>query len=448
MAYAQNELVTRETLQNAQVRQTDAVLVALSGGADSVALLDAMNALLQKGEISALFAAHVNHGIRGERANADEAFCVSLCKSLGVPLSVFRVDATAFAKERRMTLEEAARTLRYDALREAKAQTGADCILLAHHANDQAETVLMHILRGCGLAGLCGMQARKGDLARPLLGVSRAEIDAYLSQNGLPHCVDESNETNDAFRNRVRHEILPAMQAENPAIVLTLCRMADLVSQDESYLSELATAAQKTVLKGDSLDAAALDALPHPLKARVVHRLLQPNVTETDVQSVLRLCSMRTGARISLSDGRTAWRDSSRVTLGVYPARSAYEVPYSDFGDAVLPCGVVYAQSVKAFLKPHDETEAYLDRDALCGDLMFRTRRDKDRMFPLGASGSRLFSDVLTDKKIPREMRDMPLLCTGNEVLWAVGVSVSERVRVRETTKRILRLTYVGGNRT
>jgi tRNA(Ile)-lysidine synthase len=443
-----NRLFTAETLHALGAGSTVRVLVALSGGADSTALLLRLAELLAEGGIAGLYAAHLHHGIRGQSAERDLAFCEELCKKIGVPILTERADAPAYSKERGLTLEQAARELRYDFLERARVQLGADVIAVAHHKGDQAETVLMHLLRGCGLSGLTGMHAKSGRIIRPMLDSTRAEILAYLAERKQPFCEDETNAQNEAFRNRVRNELIPALEAVQPNVSEALCKTAALCAEDEAYLQQLSEQAEREILLGEGLKRKELSLLPLPLSARILKRrvyALDEDVSEADVRRVLALATAKTGTAIELSGGYHAWTDAEALYIGSYPALTAFETPFVRCGTTETPAGTIHSERVAEYREPASANEAYLDEDALPEDLFVRTRRNGDRFWPLGAPGAKKLKDVLIDKKIPREQRDIPLLCAGNEVYFAAGLALSERAKVRPETRSILHITFTGG---
>ena len=211
------------------------MLVALSGGADSVALLRALQALSHD-----VCAAHVNHGIRGAEAERDETFCRELCEALGVPFLALHTDVPALAEAGGTGLEETAREERYRLLEEARRQLACDCIATAHNAEDNGETLLLHLARGTGLAGLCGIPPVRGRVIRPLLSVSRREIEAYLASIDQPYVNDSTNGDVDYSRNRIRARVMPELAAINPGFIRAAERTARLLSEDEALLEELA----------------------------------------------------------------------------------------------------------------------------------------------------------------------------------------------------------------
>lgn len=430
------------------IAASDSVLVALSGGADSTALLLSLLDLSREGRVGGIFAAHLNHGIRGELALRDQRFCEALCREYGVPLKTEFYNVPAYAKATGQTLEQAAREQRYAFLERARAEFGADVIATAHHADDQAETVLLHLLRGSGTGGLGGMKPRNGRIVRPLLATNHAAILTYLEERNAPHCEDETNAENGAARNRIRNELLPALRAYNPAVMQALCRTAALCAEDDALLEQIAREAEQQTVQNGGLNRAKLSELPLALKSRIVRkRLLEldGNVSEPDVRRVLALLEAQTGTKIELPGGYHAWTTAERLLLGHYPGECVYCVPFVQEGKTITPRGVFESERVERWQKPANGNEAYLARSALPEGLVVRSRRNADRFRPLGAPGERKLSDVLTDRKIPREARDLPLLCAGNNVYYAAGLTISEEAKVLPDTRDILHITFTGG---
>ncbi|HWQ05788.1 MAG TPA: tRNA lysidine(34) synthetase TilS, partial [Feifaniaceae bacterium] len=342
----------------------------------------------------------------------------------------------------------AARELRYAFLERARLRFQADVIAVAHHRGDQAETVLMHLMRGCGLSGLAGMRARTGCVIRPMLGTTRKEILAYLAERGQPFCEDETNAQNDAFRNRVRNELIPALEVVQPNVLEALCKTAALCAEDEAYLQQLSEESELALTIGEGLKRKELSQLPLPLSARILKRrvyALDEDVSEADVRRVLALAKARTGTAIELSGGYSAWIDVSALYIGRYSAPIAFETPFVRDGTTQTPRGAIRSERVSVYREPASANEAYLDADALPEELVVRTRRTGDRFWPLGAPGAKKLKDVLIDKKIPREHRDLPLVCAENEVYFAAGLALSERAKVTPETRNILHITFTGG---
>ncbi len=446
----QRQLIGERELAACGCGPGDKVLVAFSGGADSTALLFSLQDLMEQGRIGGLFAAHLNHGIRGENADRDERFCEALCEKLDIPIATAREDVPSLAKARGQSLEQAAREVRYAFLERARLSFDANVIATAHHAGDQAETVLMHLIRGSGLSGLCGMQPRNGLIIHPMLGVNREEILRFLAERGADYCEDETNADSEPLRNRIRNELMPLLETYNPGVVQSLCATAVLVSQDEALLERLTDEAEHDCTAGDGLERSKLSSLPEPLKSRIVRKRLmriRGDVAQADIRRVLALTDAKTGTAIELPGGLTAWTDASRLYIGAYPAVVSYETPFVPQGETATPRGTFISERVSAWRKPENGDEAFLDLDTLPEGLVVRSRRAGDRFFPLGAPGERKLSDVFTDRKIPKEERDMPLLCAGNEVYYAAGLTISEHAKVKPDTREILHIICNRGDR-
>lgn len=444
-------LILAEALHNMGITPEDGILVGLSGGADSVSLLLSLVELREKHCFGFLFAAHLNHGIRGEHAAADAAFCEALCREKGVPLTAANTDVPAYARETGMTLEQAARKKRRAFLEKAQAETGAAYLALAHNRNDQAETLLMHLLRGSGLTGLRAMEPVNGSLIRPLLDVSREDIEAYLNGLGQPWRTDETNGDDRFTRNRIRHALLPLMKTFNPEAVNALSRTAGLLNADESYLNGLAEALLSASACRDGWLRKPLSAAPGPVQSRAIRRILltlSEDVTGADIHRMTRLLSAQTGTVIELREGRKAWVDAEALHAGDYPETVSFEIPFRYPGTVSLPVGgTLTARQAETWRKPESGSEAWLDEEKLPKNLVIRTRRPGDRFRPYGMTGDRLLSDWMTDKKIPREARYMPLLAAEQRVYYVAGYGVSNDAPITPSTEKILYLTYEGEKR-
>ena len=444
-------LRVEEALQCCGVGPDTALLAAVSGGPDSVALLHMLCGLQQRGVLGALHAAHMHHGLRGAQADADAAFVCALCSEWSVPLYTERADVAELARAEDMTLEEAARTARYAFLRRIRLECGANYIVTAHQLDDQAETVLLHLLRGTGLAGLCGMRMDSGDLLRPLLSVSRDEILRYLAQAGLSYCMDETNLAPGCLRNRIRLELLPLLQTEyNPSIAQGLSRMARLLGEDEAYLAGEAEAAlDRAALPGGGYARAVLAQLPGPLQSRAVRIALERagalyDLQQGGIQSVCALLTARTGAKRALPNGMEARASYEALLIGKPPELLAVEqMPLLVPGEIRTPAGMYTAQVVPALRTDEGGLVAYLDADKLPGDAVVRRREPGDRFFPLGARGERKLKEYLIDKKFDRTARARPLIASRAQVLFFPGGAVSEALRVDEKTTRILRVEFL-----
>ncbi|HWR21978.1 MAG TPA: tRNA lysidine(34) synthetase TilS, partial [Feifaniaceae bacterium] len=387
------------------ITQQDGLLVGVSGGMDSVALLHILCSLRAAGGVKKLFAAHVDHGIRAA-AGEDAAFVRALCARWDVALYETRVDVPKLKRGTGQTLEEAARAARYAFLREAKQKSGADWIVTAHHMDDQAETVLMHLLRGAGLSGLCGMRPVSGGIFRPLLGVSRTEIAAYAEENALSYRTDETNLTPCCLRNRIRLELLPLLkEGYNPSVSEGLARMAALLSEDEAYLTaEAEQRLMEAVLPAGGYDRDKLAALPMPIQSRAVRLMLAKEGALYGIRQagVNRLCALlrgRTGARMALPNGTEARVRYGAILIGKPEAAAGdFEAPFCWPGETGTPAGAYTAAFADSLKRDEGAFVAYMDADRLPAGMVARVRRPGDRFYPLGAPGGRKLKEYLIDK--------------------------------------------------
>lgn len=441
-----------ERLRMYGITEKSVLLVAVSGGPDSVALLHMLQTLLAEGRIGALYAAHLHHGIRGEHADEDAAFISGLCREWRVPLIVSYADVPLLAREQKYTIEEAARNARYAFLRQARVDCGASHILTAHHMDDQAETVLLHLLRGSGLGGLCGMQEAAGELLRPLLFTEHSELVRYLEEYKLPFHIDETNADISFLRNKIRLELIPVLRdMYNPNIIQGLSSMAALLSEDEAYLTSLAQEALDTAAlpEAGAYNRVQLIDLPLPVRSRALRLALAREGALYDMQRsgmkrLEALLSARTGAAMPLPHGLCAWVSYDTLHIGNFPEETsaAYEQLFLWPGETQTAGGRFVASYAGTLRKDEGADVAYMDADKLPADILVRPRRPGDMLYPLNAPGRRKLKRYLIDKKLPRERRMRPLLASGSEVLFFPGGTVSHTLRVTEETKRILRIVF------
>lgn len=444
----------------------DHVLVAVSGGPDSVALLSVLASLAPAKRLT-LSALHLNYGLRGEESDEDERFVSRLCAELDVPLICERVDLSASSGIRKAgSLQARARDVRYAALQRAAAALGASKIALGHTADDQAETLLMRMLRGSGAAGLAGIKPlRDAVYVRPLLDVSRAEILAYLDEKGLSYRTDSSNAKPVYLRNRIRQELLPLLKRFNPAVVGALTRQADILRDEDACLDQWTTDwigrhVKATEDRSLSVPRGALLELPIALQRRVLRRVLQraagvphpPSFGAAD--SVLhKVVRGRSGSSLSVRGARVI-RDYQCIRL--FPATHAGQ-PQADRAPDPAVCVPVSVPSSVLWLPtgetirlrfagPGDEPMpagrrvARFDADSVTLRLTVRSWQAGDLFCPLGMGGRRKkLQDYFSDSKLPRARRaGVPLLVAPEGILWVAGYRTDHRFRVRPSTTRIV----------
>jgi tRNA(Ile)-lysidine synthase len=450
------------------------LVVGVSGGPDSLCLLD----LLRRSGCQVVVA-HLDHGLRAEAAQ-DAAYVADLAKRLGLPLVQARVDTRAYAEAHSLSLEEAARVLRYQFLFEQARQHAAQGVAVGHTADDQVETVLMHLLRGAGLAGLKGMAYRtlpnpwssEIALLRPLLAVWRSQVLAYCEEHALQPVLDRTNLDTTYFRNRLRHELIPYLEGFQPRLRPGLTRMAEVLAGEEQVLQALAetTWGQCVLRQGPgyvAFDAQALAGLLPGLQRRLLRRAIEmqrPGLRDIGFEDIERglgflAAPPRTG-QMDLVAGLRLFLEADRLWLAAWEAdlpnsewpavplgqALALEVP----GALELPGGWQLAAELAAdapaacrqALENGDPFQAWMDGDALVLPLAVRGRRTGDHFQPLGMPERVVkLSDMMVNLKLPRRARRAwPLVCTEREIAWLPGYRLGHAVRIRPTTSRVVHL--------
>ncbi len=436
-------------------------MVGLSGGPDSTALLLILARLRSRMGLR-LWAAYFNHHLRPPQEVAEDvAYCRELCRSLDVPLAVGEGDVRAHAHAHRLSLEEAGRELRYRFLGEEAARWGAQVVAVGHTRTDQAETVLMNLVRGAGLDGLAAMRPRSpwplGEgpaLARPLLCLGREETEAYCQEAGLSPRRDPTNQLLLPLRNRLRHQVLPLLRELNPRVEEALARLARAAAQAVDRLEEEAQAAWDASARpgpwGVALARGGLLSLPPAVAARLLgraHRLLAPpgeGLAAYHLETALALVRRGRGrlflpGRLVLQvAGEEVWVGKERPSPPPLP-ETPLQVPGVTFvgGWEFHACIVPPPPSPKV----DDPFQAYLDAEAVGSPLVVTSRRPGDRLRCLGLGGEKKVQDLLVDAKVPREARPrVPVVRCPWGIAWVVGLRIDERAAVTPRTRRVLHL--------
>lgn len=409
--------------------------VATSGGVDSMALLVLLRDLGYPAT-----ALHFEHGIRGEASRADAAFVREFCAREGIPFLMKSADVPAYARDRKMSMEAAGRELRYAFLLDA----GLDRVATAHHMDDNAESVLLNIARGCGVNGLTGIGVKSGVLVRPFLCVRRAEIEEYAGRKNIPFVTDQTNFDMRYARNRIRHGVLKEMQKVNPSAVDALCRLAQNARE---YARLIGSLADKVLLEpaqgGLSVSAALLGGLEEPVAAEVLLRMCdaagsRADVSRKHIEAMLGLC--RTGAEIPIKNGIFAKYNYGRLIIYKKSDRIkdiSFCVPLGRV--TAFPGGTIRRE--KGALDTHNQDKNCECFGRLPDGAVVRTRRPGDVFAPFG-SGEKKLKEYLIDQKIPQEERDaLPLVAEGSRIIWVVGVAISADYAV-EKTGECIRLKY------
>ncbi len=411
-------------------------IVALSGGADSVALLLGLLHLEQP-----LVAAHCNFHLRGEESDADEAFVRQLCEERGVKLYVEHFDTEAYARQQRISIEMAARELRYDFFEKLRQQLGADTIAVAHHRDDNVETLLLNLVRGSGLKGLCAMQPQNGFIVRPMLSIPRTEIEEFLKKAQQPFRTDSTN-TDTAFkRNKIRHELLPLLRELNPSIDRTLAETITRLNEAQSLLRSLRSDSIAAPALPLRLSLASLQSSPFP--HTLIFNFLSPyGFTPSQCRTIAQECSERVGAMYE-SGEYLCVRDREALILAPRPPRIAhFELPIEE-GELTLPNGATLRlhRCTRTALPeiPKSPNIACLDLAQITFPLFVRTPQEGDRFAPFGMKGTQLISDYLTNRKRNRlEKLASLLLCDAQGPLWLINERPDRRAMITSSTQEVL----------
>lgn len=438
----------------------DTWVVAVSGGPDSMCLLDVLHSLSSELGIS-LHAAYLHHHMR-EQASGDAAMVQSYAEGLGVGFTIGHAQVNEIAESRRIGVEEAGRDARYAFLREVQKQTAAKKIALGHNLNDQAETVIMRLLRGAGTQGLAGIPPANEDIVRPLIGVSRHLIEEYCKERNIPTIVDVYNLDPRYTRNAVRLSVLPDLEKRfNPSLVENLGQVAQVLRWDSALLEQLATDAFLgiSVRQGrlTSVDRTALASLPPAISSRVLELAWRECSSSTGNLPLLHIQELLESSENvnSFPEGVIAEKSGERVVFYPRPP-SALEVSLPSEGEVSVPeLGVTFVTRIKrgssGLLREEackvaelpsgyplwlTEPFARVDCETLKGPLVVRTRRPGDRMRPLGMGGSeQKVQDLLIQRRVPKFARDfIPIVESGGDIVCVAGLRLDERFKVSGST--------------
>jgi tRNA(Ile)-lysidine synthase len=431
----------------------DTVIVAVSGGADSVALLDILVSL-EEFRLT-LIVAHLNHCLRGSESDGDEAFVRDIAARYGLPCEVDRADVQGISRRDKLSLEEAGRVARHAFLHGLAVRHRASVIAMAHHADDQAETVLMRLLRGAGGTGLAGIAPKTGNrLVRPLLGVTRGEIESYLGVREMTFRTDSSNADTNFLRNRVRHELLPYLATYNPSIRDRLVAAAEALTADEALLEELVDGAiARHGTEENGLSVSGVRTEPLGVRLRLYRRALLlakgnlARIGSRNLQAIDRLVfSARPNGALTLPDGVRVSRRYDAVAFAPAPGEALAEFPemvlegpgtYAIRGGGAL---LVEEAGIPAAWHGVPASVAYFDADAAPFPWLVRTFKAGDRITPLGLAGHKKVKDLFIDEKIPlAARRRVPLLFSGKRLIWVCGLRISAETRLTELTGRVMR---------
>ena len=452
--------VKKYVQQNRMLDGCRNVVIALSGGADSVCLAHIMKRLSEETGGFELTAIHVHHGIRGAEADRDAEFCKKFCTGLGIGFREIRRDVPAYAREHKISCEEAGRSLRYAALRCEALNLSRAKIAVAHHMNDQAETVVFNMCRGSGIRGMRGMLPENDGIIRPLLCCTREEIEEYLRAQDARFCTDSTNGEDSYARNRIRHKVLPFLEENiNTRAVCNIAAMADRMARAEAYLETQTDKgyASAAVYISDGILLKNLEREDPYIAKRIIMKALGElasglkDIGEIHVDAVVALINAKSGKRADASRGIAARREPD----GIFLRRNEDNESFAPV-KVSLPCGAIdcgdrgnFEFSVNDWNKEEKISNSIytkcFDYDKIKFGLWLRTREDGDYLTIDAFGHHKKLNQYYIDEKIPGYMRDSTLLLAdGHSIMWVVGGRISEEYKITDRTKRVLRVKYGG----
>jgi len=444
------------------------LLVAVSGGPDSVCLLHIL-VKLRKGLGIKLHTAHLNHQLRDTESDTDARYVAELAKRLEVPVTVESHDVKAYRAQHHVSLEEAAREVRYAFLVRVAGLVGAEQVAVGHTINDHVETILMHLIRGSGTRGLRGLlpisqwQFTGGNLTviRPLLTLSREETAAYCREQRLDPRTDTSNLSPEPLRNRIRHQLLPQLQSYNPQVAEALLRTASIATDDLAFIdAELVRLWEKVARRQGNtfiFDKKNFTALPSALKRNIFRASIEAilgnlkDIEAGHIEDLMEALDMTAGKSIVLPEGLIFTIEYNRYLLGTDEADlSPFPVLEHEYelkipGKTSIPGWEIKADiaSPPDMSGKHDEFTAYFDYDKTDHQLTVRRRHPGDRFQPLGMGQPKKLNEFMIDARIPRAWRGrIPIVVSPEQIIWVVGWRIDERVRVTDNTKNVICLKF------
>ena len=450
---------------NNLINPKDRILVALSGGPDSVCLLNILYNLKEELDIE-IGAAHLNHMLRDEDAFQDEEYVKNLCDSFDIPCFVKRVDINKYSKENKMSSEMAGRDARYNFFDEVIREHGYNKIATAHNANDQAETILFRLMRGTGIEGLCGIKVCRDKIIRPILCLSRKEVEEYIEVNNLKPRIDKTNFEKIYNRNKIRLDILPYIKENfNEDIIQTLNRMSVLLQKDNEFIEKSARSFYEKYC-AEQQDYFIIKKKMFDNHEAVVTRVIRYALTnfskthyDFEMKHIYDICNLaknNSGKVIDLPNkiyAENIYGDiyiKERIINNNIHVKQEIKINKDDIDGKKI----AFQNNIIEFSLVNNDSSLnlkqnilirYFDFDKINNFISLRNRKNGDKISPLGMSGSKKLKDIFIDMKIPKEERDsVPLLCFDENISWIVGLRVSEEYKITNKTKNILKVIVKG----
>lgn len=439
------EKIIRFIEDNQLIDRGDTVVVGLSGGADSTALLLSLSELGERLGIT-VEALHVNHNLRGEESDRDEQFCRNLCTGLNIPFTAVSCDVRSFSEKNGLSTEEAARRLRYAAFAE---NTRGKLLATAHNANDVLETMILNLARGSALKGMCGIPPKRDNIVRPLLAVSREDIEDYLNERGQNFVTDSTNLIDDCTRNIIRHQIMPVLRQINPSVVETSVRSAAAMRSENEFIEELTSDAMDKCERVDGFSG--LSGYSSVIRRRCLAALLTRHGLP---YSNDRLSAMDdilvNGGKLCISGDIYFISDRGRAKLMKIQTDSAPLMlekelligENSIFPSKKMICELVLCDEMEKFQSVHKKlTSCMLDYDKINGRAVVRNRRNGDRIRLSGRTFTSSVKKLINERIAPELRPTLHFISDAEGTIWAEGIGMADRVTPDNSTKKLLVIT-------
>lgn len=435
------------------------VIAGVSGGADSICLLFMLIELSREMGFSVV-AVHVHHGLRGADADGDAAYVEKVCKEQGVKLLTYYEDVSRYAKKNRLTLEEAGRDVRRSVFQKALKEEKGTKIALAHHQNDNVETLIWNLCRGCGLKGLGGIAPVAGQWIRPLLCLKRGEIESYLENRGISYCTDESNLTDDYTRNRIRSHVIPCLEEQvNGQAVSHMSETMELIRMVGDYVEQEAERYERSCIRYESAGAGEQNAIlsevsfrkiPQALQGFVLQKMIwrvagrRKDIGAVHIKALRELLGRQVGRQLHLPYGMCARRIYEGIVLSVWTCETE---PLGEEG--FHGCSVkskVFERTADMVIFPENPYTKWFDYDIIKNTVKIRHREPGDYITISEAGGTQKLKQYFINEKIPGSQRDgIWLAADGKHIMWIVGYRQNQMYQITDKTRRILELKFYGG---
>ncbi|MGB8453395.1 MAG: tRNA lysidine(34) synthetase TilS [Anaerocolumna sp.] len=458
------------------INKGDRIVVGVSGGADSVCLFHVLIKLTPVYNLT-LFVVHINHGIRGEEADEDEAYVKKICDNNNVSFTSVKADVPDIAGRDGLSEEEAGRKVRYEAFEQCIIKNKCNKIAIAHNRNDNAETILFHLFRGSGLKGLTGIPAVRDNIIRPLLGIGREEIENYLKVSGITYQTDRTNLTQDYSRNKIRHQIIKFAREEiNTKAIDHIVKAAETLTEIDGYLEKNIKAAFGTIItyhKKEETYEINIEKLGREdlviqkgIIRKIFHQLANQltDVEALHIELILELTKKQVGKVINLPYGILAVRDYHAIIMKLDSKLKLQEESLCKGAanqlnpqELLIPGDIYLSQTnqilrvklikyKKSMIIPRNGCTKWFDYDKIKNTVSIRTRKEGDFIQIDSAGRRKKLKSLFIDEKVPREKRDLlPLLADGAHIIWVIGGRMSEAYKISEETKVILEINIDGG---